>query len=74
MKTHGMPDDIALLILLLDLDDEQDVVRVLEGIEERLESISVGEKSLLRTRLRNLEMSTGFDGVAEATVDLLARL
>ena len=47
---------------------------VIEGIEEQLESFSVEQKSLLRKRLRNLEMSTEFDGVADASTELLERL
>jgi hypothetical protein len=74
LKSYGLPDDLALLLLLLDLNHEQDVVRVLEGIRAGLDAISVEEKSLLRIRLRNLEMSTEHDRVAEATADLLARL
>jgi hypothetical protein len=49
-------------------------VRVLGGIEAGLPDISVEEKSLLRIRLRNLEMSTEHDRVADATAQLLERL
>ena len=74
LKSYGLPDDLALLLMLLDLHHEEDVVRVLEGIEAGLPEISVDEKSLLRIRLRNLEMSTEHDGVADATAELLTRL
>ena len=74
VRGYGLPADFDLLTLLLDLGDEQDIVTVLGGIEELRESISPEEKSLLRKRLRNLEMATEFDGVADATVDLLERL
>ncbi|MCE2391378.1 MAG: hypothetical protein J4G09_07830 [Proteobacteria bacterium] len=74
VRGYGLPADFDLLTLLLDLGDEQDIVTVLGGIEELRESISPEEKSLLRKRLRNLEMATEFDEVADATVDLLERL
>jgi hypothetical protein len=74
LKAYGLPDELGLLLLLLDLEQEQDVVRVLGGIEAALAELSVDEKSLLRIRLRNLEMSTGHDGVADATAQLLTRL
>ena len=73
-REYGLPEEFALQVLLLDLDDEHDVVAVIEGIGDRLDSISLEEKSLLRKRLQNLEMATEFDGVAYASVDLLARL
>ena len=74
IKGYGLPDDLALLMLLLDLEQAQDVVQVLGGIEAGLGEISVDEKTLLRTRLRNLEMSTEHDLVADATAQLLSRL
>ncbi len=74
VKAHGVPADLTLLMMLLDLEQEREVVQVLDGIEATLESLSTDEKSLLRKRLRNLEMSTEFDGVADATADLLERI
>jgi hypothetical protein len=74
LKGYGLPDDLALLLMLLDLEHEQDVIAVLGGIEAGLGEISVEEKSLLRIRLRNLEMSTEHDRVADATAQLLTRL
>jgi hypothetical protein len=74
LNSYGLPDDVALLMLLLDLDDERDVVTVLQGIEGMLDSLPVEQRSLLRKRLQNLEMSTEFDRVADATVALLERL
>jgi hypothetical protein len=74
LKAHGLPDDVPLLLLLLDLPDEEDVLTVLEGIQGMLDSLSPEQRSLLRRRLKNLEMSTEYDVVAEATVTLLERL
>lgn len=74
LRGYGLPDDLPLLMLLLDLGQAQDVVQVLEGIGAGLGDISVDEKTLLRTRLRNLEMSTEHDLVADATAQLLSRL
>ena len=74
LKSYGLPDDLALLLMLLDLGHEEDVVRVLGGIEAGLADFSVDEKSLLRIRLRNLEMSTEHDRVADVTAQLLTRL
>ena len=74
VRGYGLPENVDLLTLLLDLGEERDIVAVLGGIEEVRETISPEEKSLLRMRLRNLEMATEFDGVADATVELLDRL
>lgn len=74
LKGYGLPDDLAILMMLLDLEQAQDVVQVLGGIEAGLGDISIDEKTLLRTRLRNLEMSTEHDLVADATAQLLSRL
>jgi len=74
LKGYGLPAELPLLMMLLDLDQAQDVVKVLGGIEAGLGEISLDEKTLLRTRLRNLEMSTEHDLVADATAQLLSRL
>ena len=74
VKAVGMPEDVGLLGMLLDLSDERDVLRVVEGIEGQLERISPEQRSLVRSRLRNLEMSTEFDAVADAATDLLEQL
>jgi hypothetical protein len=74
IKAHGLPEEVPLLVLLLDLEDERDVVKVLEGIDAVIESSSSDDRSLIRSRLRNLEMSTDSDSVADATASLLERL
>src|SRR5262249_41266036 len=74
LKTYGLPDELNLLLMLLDLNHEQDVVRVLQSIQAGLGDFSIDEKSLLRIRLRNLEMSTEHDRVADVTTELLAQL
>ena len=69
-----MPGDVGLLGMLLDLDSGRDVLRVTEAIEDGLAGIGAEQRSLLRSRLRNLEMSTGSDAVADAAAELLDRL
>ncbi len=74
VKGYGMPGDIALLVTLLDLDEETALLRVLETLGEALEGAPPEQRSLLRMRLRNLEMSTSSDALADAAGDLLARM
>ena len=74
LKSYGMPEDIGLLMLLLDLETERDVLKVTEAIDGGLDSVSAEQKSLLRSRLRNLEMATPSDAVADAAANLLERL
>ncbi len=74
VKGYGMPEDIGLLLTLLDLDTERDVLRVLEALDSAAESAAPELRNLLRSRLRNLEMSTSSDALADAATDLLTRL
>jgi len=74
VRDYGMPQDIQTLILLLDLDDERESLKVLQQLETTAQSSTPEQKSLLRGRLRNLEMSASSDAVADAAVYLLGRL
>ncbi len=74
VKVVGMPEDVGLLGLLLDLEEEREVLKVVEGIEGVVEGMSHEQRSLVRSRLRNLEMSTPSDAVADAAADLLENL
>ncbi len=74
LKGYGMPEEITLLLLLLDLGDEKEVLKVLEALDERAKSAAVDQKSLLRSRLRNLEMSTSSDALADAAEAMLGHL
>ncbi len=74
VREAGVPDDLSLLGLLLDLGDERDLLQITEAIESRLDAIQPEQRSLLRSRLRNLEMSTSSDLVADAATDLLSQL
>ncbi len=76
LKSYGMPEDMGLLMLLLDLEPERDVLKVTEAIDGKIgtNDVSAEQKSLLRSRLRNLEMATQSDAVADAAAELLGRL
>lgn len=74
VKAFGMPADPALLLRLLDLENERDVLQVTDEIDRVADGLSPEQKSLLRSRLRNLEMSTSSDSVADAAATLLERL
>jgi hypothetical protein len=74
VKAYGMPADVGLLVRLLDLEPERDVLQVTDEIERVAPSLSTEQKSLLRSRLRNLEMATSFDAVADAAAGLIERL
>jgi hypothetical protein len=74
VKSFGMPADVGLLLRLLDLENERDVLQVTDEIDRVADGLSPEQKSLLRSRLRNLEMSTSFDSVADAAATLLERL
>ena len=74
VREAGVPEDVGLLGLLLDLGDERDLLQVAEAIEGRIGSLQPDQRSLLRSRLRNLEMSTDSDAVADAAADLLSQL
>jgi hypothetical protein len=73
-RSFGMPSDLGLLTLLLDLEEEQEVVRVIEAIGSAIESAPPEQRALLRRRLQNLEMSATTDALADAVGGLLARL
>jgi hypothetical protein len=73
-KTFGMPEAIDLLMLLLDLGEDREILRVLEQLEGTLETAPQEQLTLLRSRLRNLEMSASSDAVADAAADLLGQL
>jgi hypothetical protein len=73
-KSYGMPGDVGLLVRLLDLETERDLLQVTDEIERIAEGLSAEQKSLLRSRLRNRELSTQSDAVADAAATLVARL
>ena len=74
VKAFGMPADPSLLLRLLDLENERDVLQVTDEIDRVADGLSPDQKSLLRSRLRNLEMSTQSDSIANAAANLLERL
>jgi hypothetical protein len=74
VKAFGMPADVGLLLRLLDLETERDVLQVTDEIDRVADALSPEQKSLLRSRLRNLEMSTQSDSVADAAATLIERL
>jgi len=74
VKSYGMPADVGLLVRLLDLETERDVLQVTDEIDRVADALSADQKSLLRSRLRNLEMSTASDSIANAAATLLERL
>ncbi len=74
VREAGVPEDVGLLGLLFDLDDERDLLQVAEAIEGQLGSLQPDQRSLLRSQLRNLEMSNDSDAVADAAADLLSQL
>ena len=74
VKGYGMPADIALLLLLLDLKDEGEVLKVLAALYDSAQAAAQDQRSLVRSRLKNLEISTQSDSLADAATDLLARL
>ncbi len=74
VKGYGMPADIALLLLLLDLKDEAEVLKVLAALYDSAQAAAQDQRSLVRSRLKNLEISTQSDSLADAATDLLGRL
>jgi hypothetical protein len=74
LKGYGMPDDIPLLLLLLDLKDEGEVLKVLAALDDTAQKAVQEQRSLVRSRLKNLEMSTQSDSLADAAAELLERL
>lgn len=73
-KGFGLPEEMDLLLLCLDLGDERELLRLLEKLGEVAATAPQEQKSLLRSRLRNLEMSASTDSVAYAAADLLGEL
>jgi hypothetical protein len=73
VKGYGMPEDVPLLVTLLDLDEERDLLQVLQALDSLVDSVQPDHRNLLRSRLRNLEMSTSSDALADAAGELLAR-
>jgi hypothetical protein len=74
VRGHGMPADIPTLMVLLDVDEAQEALKVMGALENAAESAPNEQKSLLKSRLRNLEMSTSSDALADAAAELIARL
>ena len=74
VKGHGLPADIPTLMLMLDIDEEREALKVIDALESAAESAPTEQKSLLKSRLRNLEMSTSSDALADAAAELLDRL
>ncbi len=74
VRGYGMPEDLNLLLLLLDLDDEREAVKVVDALEIAVKTASPDVRSLLKRRLQTLEMSTSSDALADAASELLSRL
>ena len=74
VKGYGMPDGIPLLLLLLDLTDEREVLKVLAALDDSAQEAAQDQRSLVRSRLKNLEMSTPSDSLADAAAVLIDRL
>ncbi len=74
VRGHGMPDDLPTLMVLLEVDEERDALKVIDALEKAAASAPTEQKSVLKSRLKNLEMSTPSDALADAAVDLLGRL
>ena len=74
VRGHGMPDDISTLLLLLDVEEEQEALKVIDALQTAAESAPSEQKNLLKSRLKNVEMSTSLDALADAATDLIARL
>ncbi len=73
-RTFGMPEDLGLLTLLLDLPDEADIARVVGALGRAAEAAPPEQRALLKRRLQNLEMSASADALADAASQLAARL
>jgi hypothetical protein len=73
-KSFGMPPEIDLLLLCLDLGEERELLKLIEHLGELAAEAPQEQRSLLRSRLRNLEMSATSDSVAYAATDLLGQL
>ncbi len=73
-RSFGVPEDIGLLLLLLDLEDEPEVARVIEALAAAAPAAPAEQRALLKRRLQNLEMSATTDALADAASQLVARL
>lgn len=74
VKGNGLPADIPTLMLMLEIDEEREALKVIDALENAAESAPNEQKNLLKSRLRNLEMSTQSDALADAAAELLDRL
>ena len=74
VRGHGMSADIPSLMVLLDVGEAQEALKVIGALENAAESAPNEQKNLLKSRLRNLEMSTPSDALADAAAELIARL
>ncbi len=74
IKSFGLPESLSLLFLLLDLDDEREVLRVVEALGRLAPEAHQDQRSLLKSRMRNLEMSASTDALAAAAEQLVGQL
>ena len=74
VRGHGMPADIPTLMVLLDVDELPEALKVIDALEAAAKSAPSEQRSLLKSRLRNLEMSASSDALADAAALLLERL
>lgn len=74
VKGHGLPGDVPTLMLLLYVEEEREALQVIGALESAAESAPTEQKSVLKSRLRNLEMSTPSDALADAAAELVNRL
>ncbi len=74
LRNYGLPEDVPLLLLLLDLEDEREVLKVLNALGAAADSAQPEQRSLLRSRLRNLELSTSSDRLADRAAELVSQL
>ena len=73
-KSFGLPESLGLLFLLLDLEDEREVVRVVGALGKLAPDAGQDQRSLLKSRMRNLEMSASTDALAAAAEQLVGQL
>ena len=74
VKGHGLPEDVPTLMILLDVDEEREALKVVGALEDAVNDAPSEQKTLLKSRLKNLEMSSASDAVADAAAELLERL
>lgn len=73
-KSFGIPEEFGMLLMLLDLEDEREVISVIGALGNAVPRVSVDQRSLLRSRMRNLEISAPTDALGNAASELLDRL